>query len=108
MELPIDETCWIYNGMQKYMIFEHEIPEKSNRMQNYTTFAEIFIMGANVVQKCIPLNPDPIEAPLTEIRAKSAASDRTLIAQGNLGYLEKSGLRFSLNASRPSFASSVV
>ena len=30
------------------------------------------------------------------------------IAYGNLGNWSKSGLRFSLNASRPSFASSVV
>ena len=31
-----------------------------------------------------------------------------IVHQGNFGYLLKSGSRFSLNASRPSFASSVV
>ena len=40
-EAADDGIGWICDGMQKYTIFEHEMPEKTHMVQIYTTFAEI-------------------------------------------------------------------
>ena len=44
---------WICDGMQKYIIFVNDIPEKPNIMQNCILFAGIFEFGANGMQTCI-------------------------------------------------------
>jgi hypothetical protein len=40
VKLPIDGVGWIWDGMQKTIIFENEMPEKPHIMQNYTAFAK--------------------------------------------------------------------
>ena len=44
-----DLILWICDGMQKYMIFEHEMPKKPHILQNYITFAESFGNDVNVM-----------------------------------------------------------
>jgi hypothetical protein len=50
--------------MQKYILFEHEMPEKPYRMKKYIPFSEIFGIGANGMQKCIRLKSISDYAPL--------------------------------------------
>jgi hypothetical protein len=60
--------------MQKYILFEHEVPESPHLLQKYITFAEAYVIGANGMQKCMILNPYPIETPLTVIHTNSTAA----------------------------------
>jgi hypothetical protein len=53
--------------MQKYILYEHEMPETSHILQIYIPFAEIFEIGANVMQKCMILNSCPIDGDQPEI-----------------------------------------